>query len=99
MAVLEPTEVDRHAADSALVAARDPIAESEAVERTSLIAALNRRCDNCGGPIARSYGVALRCDWCHQDYRLVDGQVQPMTEDSPKVRLSMRDFYALHAKR
>ena len=24
MAVLEPTEVDRHAADSALVAARDP---------------------------------------------------------------------------
>jgi Zn finger protein HypA/HybF involved in hydrogenase expression len=77
---------------------RDLIAESQALDRSLRLAAMNRRCDNCGGPMT-SHGVALCCDWCHQEYRIVDGQVQTTTEDSPTPRLSMRDFYALHAKR
>jgi hypothetical protein len=63
-----------------------------------LLATMSRRCDNCGGPMI-SHGVALRCDWCHQVYRILDGQVLPSTEDSPTHRLSMRDFYALQEKR
>src|SRR3990172_9216588 len=74
---------------------RDPIAESQALDRSLRLAAMNRRCDNCGGPITRSHGIALCCDWCHQEYRIVDGQVQPTIEDSPTHRLSMSDFYAL----
>ena len=75
--------------------ARDPLAESEAIERTLLLAAINRRCGNCGGPIARSHGVAVRCDWCHQDYKIINGELEPNTEGPIASKLSMRDFYSL----
>ena len=74
---------------------KDPLAEALAIQHSQLYDAINRRCLNCGGPITNG-GLALRCEWCHQEYSAIDGYLQPKIIDQPQPRPSMREFYALH---
>jgi nitrite reductase/ring-hydroxylating ferredoxin subunit len=78
---------------------RNTTAESEAMKDIELQDAFNRRYSQCGGPIVNSYGLALRCEWCGQDYSMNDGELQEKNTDQPERRPTMREFCALHGER
>ena len=79
---------------------RDPAAEISAVHNTQLKNAVNRRCLQCGGPITKGLGLsALNCDWCHQEYSLVDGELLAKPPDLTEPKPKISEFYAVHARR
>jgi ribosomal protein S27AE len=75
---------------------RDPFVEELAIQNVQFLDATNRRCPQCGGPITNPYGSTLRCGWCHQEYALSEGQLQPKSADPPQAKPSLREFYAVH---
>jgi nitrite reductase/ring-hydroxylating ferredoxin subunit len=78
---------------------RDTVAETIAIHHSELQAALKSRCTHCGGPITNGgSGYALRCEWCHQEYSLNDGRLQPKTAAHPKPKPTMREFYAVQPR-
>lgn len=79
---------------------RNPAAETDAIHKAQLKNAVSRRCPQCGGPIMNGSGcLILRCEWCHQEYTELDGELQPRIADQPEPRPSMSQFYALHNQR
>jgi hypothetical protein len=71
--------------------------EDEAVRHTELENGINRRCTDCGGPIKNRYGLALRCDWCCQEYSLIEGELQARPTEQEPSKPTMREFTdALH---
>jgi uncharacterized protein with PIN domain len=79
---------------------RNLLVEETAVNHVQLEHAASRRCPQCDGPIMNESGsLILRCEWCHQEYTELEGELQPRIADQPEPRPSMSQFYALHNQR
>lgn len=81
---------------------RDTHAESAAMIRSELEAALRHRCPDCGGPISDGReGRTFTCLWCHEQYSVEGGELVRKLDDPRlmKPRPRMSDFYALQSKR
>jgi nitrite reductase/ring-hydroxylating ferredoxin subunit len=69
------------------------------LHRIEIQDAINRRCSECGGPIAKQGGACVRCEWCHQEYEVNDGELQ-VRPDRERLKPALREFAdALHEKR
>ena len=70
----------------------DPAADALAVEHGQLLAAINRRCPNCGGPITNPNGLYLfRCVWCHEEYRVIDGELRVAPPPAPQPKTTLKE--------